>query len=121
MNEKYRIVYAVPPQGGARVAEIWEDGRRLCALPGYIEGTLDGLIADANNAADSEELRDRIKELEESDEADELQSRVDELESEKDDLNDEIEKLKKENDDLNDKVEELEGEIDKLKNGLEGE
>ena len=86
-----------------------------------IEGTLDGLIADANNAADSEELRDRIKELEDSDEADELQSRVDELEDEKDDLNDEIEKLKKENGDLNDKVEELEGEIDKLKNGLEGE
>ena len=65
--------------------------------------------------------RRRIKELEDSDEADELQSRVDELESEKDDLNGEIEKLKKENGDLNDKVEELEGEIDKLKNGLEGE
>ena len=48
--------------------------------------------------------------LEDSDEADELQSRVDELEDEKDDLNDEIEKLKKENGDLNDKVEELEGE-----------
>ena len=37
MNEKYRIVYAVPPQGGARVAEIREDGRRLCALPGDYE------------------------------------------------------------------------------------
>lgn len=65
MNEKYKIVYAVPPQGGARVAEIWEDGRRLCALPGYVEGTLDGLIADANSAAEADELRDKLNELKE--------------------------------------------------------
>lgn len=76
MNEKYKIVYAVPPQGGARVAEIWEDGRRLCALPGYIEGTLDGLIADANNAARAEELECEIENLKEE---------IDNLKSEKED------------------------------------
>ena len=69
MTEKYKIVYAVPPQGGARVAEIWEDERRLCALPGYIE---------------KDDLNDEIEKLKK--ENGDLNDKVEELEGEIDKL-----------------------------------
>ncbi len=50
METTYVIVYSVPPGGGARVAEVWFGGRKVCAVPSDINQELfDEMIEYANS------------------------------------------------------------------------
>ena len=111
MSHNYQLNWATAGDGKPRVLELWDGGKRICALTSPDESDerlqldLGPLIEAANSAEGEDELKDRISDLEtERDEANEV----------KDEANGKVEDLEKQVEEKDGKISDLEGKVAEL-------
>ena len=118
MSHNYQLNFANAGDGKPRVLELWDGGKRICALTSPDESDerlqldLEPLIEAANSAEGEDELKDRISDLEtERDDANEAK---DEAKSKVEDLEKQVEEKDGKISDLEGKVAELEEKINAM-------
>lgn len=118
MSHNYQLNFATAGDGKPRVLELWDGGKRICAITSPDESDerlqldLGPLIEAANSADGEDELKDRISDLEtERDDANEAK---DEASSKVEDLEKQVEEKDGKISDLESKVAELEEKINAM-------
>lgn len=104
MSHNYQLNWANAGSGKPRVLELWDGGKRICALTSPDESDerlqldLEPLIEAANSAEGEDELKDRISDLE----------------TERDEANGNVEDLEKKVEEKDGKISDLEGKVAEL-------
>lgn len=121
MSQNYQLNWATAGDGKPRVLELWDGGKRICALTSPDESDerlqldLGPLIEAANSAEGEDELKDRIRDLE--GERDDSQWALAEADAHVEDLEKKVEEKDGKISDLENQVDELKGRIAELENG----
>ena len=111
MSHNYQLNWATAGDGKPRVLELWDGGKRICALTSPDESDerlqldLGPLIEAANSAEGEDELKDRISDLE---------TERDEANDAKDEANGKVEDLEKQVKEKDGKISDLEGKVAEL-------
>ena len=111
MSNNYQLNWANAGSGKPRVLELWDWGKRICALTSPDESDerlqldLGPLIEAANSAEGEDELKDRISDL---------ATERDEANDAKNEANGKVEDLEKQVEEKNGKISDLEGKVAEL-------
>ena len=118
MSHNYQLNWATAGDGKPRVLELWDGGKRICAITSPDESDerlqldLGPLIEAANSEEGEDELKDRISDLET--ERDDANNAKDEANSKVEDLEKQVEEKDGKISDLESKVAELEEKINAM-------
>ena len=108
MSHNYQLNWANAGSGKPRVLELWDGGKRICAItsPDESDERLQLDLGPLIEAANSEEGEDELKD------------RIGYLETERDEANEKVEDLEKQVEEKDGKISDLENQVDELKDRI---